>query len=707
MIIEKTLIVKGVKYYEPTSGFVVLECLERGSGEIRAIGTIEANTFQNDTDCTALFTGYWQVHAKHGRQFAFTKVVRVESLDSISVQRKCFELLPTKVADTLFNSLGFDVLKHIKCPGKKISLILTPAQVAMLQSEFFPQSNQCTESPLKSKSKDELQNQAPLENSPAESAPPSADSMETLCLEYNLDIDCPPDLYRWAIKHLDNKINTPTFNRLHKLMRARNTNDNEKKSISVCAAYFFIRNIERSGSTKANLSSINRTLNKFRLPEVSASDFMELPDSFHISDAENDVFIQRKFTHTLEADIARIMKDLHVAPIATNHQNITSESTYDPSQLAAINGVLKYNLSIIHGGPGHGKTTVVKQILKELGATAQNTMQIALSGKSAQKLSESTGLPATTIHSALKIFNEDELAHRCNIPDSIQLVVIDEFSTIGVFLCWTIFHAISKMNVSPRVILIGDPNQLKSIEPGSLLGDLLNSSINSFALTVNHRTTNKLYEFISGVANGILDLTCPGPTIIKETTDEGLLESISKIIPRIPSALDLNFIRDVQILCPIYDGPLGINNVNLTLQREVNKNKNLDCRQSLKLGDKVLTTKNTAAYKNGEIGQIIGEVGNAVRVSFEDRACLVNADDLELGYAISVHKFIGSESKAIAYISSFNTTFEEKKDVIYTMSTRAREHLFIFTTSSSDKINLPSQPERQTSIPLELKKVGL
>lgn len=707
MIIEKTLTVKGVKYYDPVSGFAVLECFERGSGDVRAVGVIEANSFQSDTNCATLFTGYWQVHAKHGRQFAFQKATKIETQDPISVQRRCFELLPTKIADMLFNTLGFDVINHLKTPGTKIKLILSPSQISILQNEFFPNLESIPRVMPPSEAHAEQSNPKRSETTRTEASDHINDSIEKFCLEYNLDVDNPPNLYEWALIGFDNKIATPTFNRLHKLMKHTGAGIGNTKSVSICAAYFFIRSIERSGSTITNLPSINSALKKFNLPKIDISDLNELPDSFHILELEAGISIQRRFTYDIELDIAHTINRLHTTPPSNSNFKKVVDSNYDSSQLEAINGVLKHNLSIIHGGPGHGKTTVVKQILKEFGATAQNTMQIALSGKSAQKLSESTGLPATTIHSALKIYNEDELTHRCQIHDEIRLVVIDEFSTIGIFLCWTILKAISKMNELPRVILIGDPNQLQSIEPGSILRDLLNSKINSFALEVNHRTSNKLYDFISNIAHGILDLECPGPTIIKEATEKELLTSIANIIPRIPSALNINFINDIQILCPVYEGELGINNINLTLQEAVNKNTYLKCRQSIKLGDKVLTTKNTSSYKNGEIGQVTGELGNAIRVTFEDRACLVNADDLELGYAISVHKFIGSESKAIAYISSFNTSFEEKKDVIYTMATRAKEHLFIFTTYSNEKINLPSQPLRQTSIPLELERVGL
>ncbi|WP_323947416.1 ATP-dependent DNA helicase [Aeromonas hydrophila] len=707
MIIEKTLTVKGVKYYDPTSGFAVLECFERGHGDVRAVGIIEANTFQNETSSTTLFTGYWQMHAKHGRQFAFQKAVRTEALDSISVQRRCFELLPTKIADMLFNSLGFDVIDHIKSPGTKIKLILSSTQISMLQKEFFPQLEQHPEVIASTKHQGDPSTRLQSEITPSESSPSITDSMEKFCLEYNLDADSPPNLYDWSLITFENKISTPTFNRLHKLMKHNRDVSENNKEISLCAAYFFIRNMEHRGSTRISISSINSALKKFKLPKLEISDFNDLSDSFYTIESGDDISIQRRFTYDLESDIADIANKLYRTRPINNHFKIVTDSKYDPSQLEAINGVLKNNFSIIYGGPGHGKTTVVKKILNEFGATAQNTMQLALSGKSAQKLSESTGLPATTIHSALKIYNEDELTHRCHIPDDIRLIVIDEFSTIGIFLCWTIFNAISKMNELPRIILIGDPNQLQSIEPGSLLSNFLSSKIDSFALKVNHRTTNKLYQFISSIANGKLDLTCAGPTIIKKATDQELINAIINIIPRIPSALNINFINDIQILCPIYEGTLGINNINLILQEAVNKNQHLECRQSIKLGDKVLTTKNTSSYKNGEIGQVIGEVGNAVKVTFDDRTCLVNADDLELGYAISVHKFIGSESKAIVYISSFNTSFEEKKDVIYTMSTRAKDHLFIFTSCINDKINLPSEPTRHTSVPLELERVGL
>ena len=703
MIIEKTLTVKGVKYHDPTSGFTVLECFERGYGDVRAVGIIEANVFQNDTNRPVLFTGYWQMHAKHGRQFAFQEAVKVEALDSISVQRRCFELLPTKTADTLFNSLGFEVIEHIKSPSSKIKLILSPSQLSMLQNEFFPK----TEHEVDKISAQGDQESTTPKNPEMMPINITSDTIEKFCLEYNLDVNSLPNLYEWALNSLDNKISPPTFNRLHRLMKQRGSNNGNNKLISMCAAYFFVRNIERSGSTKTTLLSINAALQKIRLPVVSATDFEHYPDSFYISESEGSLSIQRKFTHDIESDIAEIITNLNKAPIENNNNKIFSDKTYDPSQLDAINGVKKYNLSIIYGGPGHGKTTVVKKILDELGSTAQNTMQIALSGKSAQKLAESTCRPATTIHSALKIFNEDELTHRCHISEEIKLVVIDEFSTIGIYLCWTILNAISKMSKLPRVLLIGDPNQLQSIEPGSLLQDLLNSDVKSFALTVNHRTSNKLYNFISGIASGHLDLTCIGPTFIKEETDEQLLGSITNIIPRIPSALNINFINDVQVLCPIYEGPLGIKNINIKLQEAVNKNKTLECHQSLKLGDKILTTKNTSSYKNGEIGQIIGEIDNAIKVTFEDRTCLVNVDDIELGYAISVHKFIGSESKAIIYISSFNTSFEEKKDVIYTMSTRTKEHLFVFTTNQNDKITLPNQLARITNIPFELKRRGL
>ena len=374
---------------------------------------------------------------------------------------------------------------------------------------------------------------------------------------------------------------------------------------------------------------------------------------------------------------------------------------YDIVQIAAIKNCILNNFSILTGGPGTGKTTIILAVIKifqkiknysihDLLDETRNILTLcAPTGKAAKRMSESTGFYASTIHKAIGWSTEDENMEEFVSDKSIksELVIIDESSMIDVFLMYNLLKIIHK---DAKIILVGDNDQLPSIAPGNVLNDLINSQViptvklnkvfrqseHSSIINISHSIRNNIpfdilenfddKEFLLATKNEVLDvITTTYDSILKESKKE-----------------------KIQILAPIYKGGAGINEINKTIQTLFNQNE-LQVEYGdliYKVDDRVMQLVNRPEDNifNGDIGyiyDIFKEAGKIkIVIDYDDNFVTYEKQELNqitLSYACSIHKAQGSEFEnvIIPFIDSYN--FMLNKNLTYTAITRAKKKLIL------------------------------
>lgn len=377
--------------------------------------------------------------------------------------------------------------------------------------------------------------------------------------------------------------------------------------------------------------------------------------------------------------------------------------TYNKEQKKAIKQALIKNVSIITGGPGTGKTTIIKGITEaykmvsgySLDKLQEKMILLAPTGRAAKRMSEACNYPAYTIHRYLR-WNKDTLEFGLNERNksNAEFIIVDETSMIDVELMANFFKALTK-NV--RLVFIGDYNQLESVGPGNVLKDLIESEmINTIFLKEIYRQeqnsyiTELAYEVNNGeLSEGFLEkkddynfIKCDSNDILKACTDVCLL------------AVNKGYnLKNVQVLAPVYKGLNGIDNLNKVLQKIFNpksddKNETYDAEVVYREGDKILQLENMPDENvfNGDIGFISKINGSEITVSFDGNMVKYTKKDyksIKHGYAISIHKAQGSEFDIVVMPVTNNYKMMLYRKIIYTAITRAKKSLMIIGDPNS------------------------
>lgn len=349
---------------------------------------------------------------------------------------------------------------------------------------------------------------------------------------------------------------------------------------------------------------------------------------------------------------------------------------------------------VITGGPGTGKTTLVNALLKTLAAKKLNIKLCAPTGRAAKRLSESTGLEATTIHRLLEIdpaygsFKRNEES-----PLLCDYLVIDETSMVDVPLFYSLLKALP---LHSALLLVGDVDQLPSVGAGQVLKDIISSRvISTVQLTEIFRqaATSKIITNAHSVNQGMLPNLQPP----KEESDFYFIEAehgddiINKIITmikdRIPKRFNLNPVHDIQLLCPMQRGGVGARSLNVELQKVLNPNHSngiLKFGQIFAVGDKIMQTENNYDKEtyNGDIGIIraINEQDQEITINFYNRDVTYDYTDLDqitLAYATTIHKSQGSEYPAVIIPLTMQSYMMLRRNLIYTAITRGKRLVVI------------------------------
>lgn len=366
------------------------------------------------------------------------------------------------------------------------------------------------------------------------------------------------------------------------------------------------------------------------------------------------------------------------------------------SQQIAVKRALTTKVMIITGGPGVGKTTIVNSILKIIRAKGINISLCAPTGRAAKRLTETTNIPAKTIHRLLKY----DPVHHCfthgpHDPIPTDFVVVDEASMIDVVLMNNLLKSIPS---HAALLIIGDVDQLPSVGPGTVLADLLFSgTVPTVTLTEIFRqaATSKIITNAHRINQGKMPDYGTGnqqepsdfyviPVEAPEEIHDKLLYVVTQ---RIPDAFGLSPLRDIQVLTPMNRSGLGTKSLNIELQGKINPRPLAKIHQfgsTFAVGDKVIQNVNNYDKDvfNGDIGFITNiDLGESVlRVNFYDRSVeyvFHELDEISLAYAITIHKSQGSEYPAIVIPLAMQHYMMLAKNLLYTGITRGKKLVVI------------------------------
>lgn len=379
---------------------------------------------------------------------------------------------------------------------------------------------------------------------------------------------------------------------------------------------------------------------------------------------------------------------------------------FSDDQVEALTKSVNNSVHIITGGPGTGKTTIIKFILNVFIKRGFKTIMVAPTGRAAKRMMETTGFEAKTIHRVLEISStEDDEFNFVGKSDKntikCDVIIIDEASMIDVLLGSKLFNS---LGIGTKIIIVGDIDQLPSVGPGNFLKDIINSGIFPVSrLNKIYRQKENSYIVLNAhkINNGeelILNKKDGDFYILKNNNENEICDILKELVlKRIPKffSYDIDILKDIQVLSPIRKGILGVNNLNLVFQESINpksndKNEMIFLGNSYRVGDKVMQIKNNyellgyyvkdgkqiKGVFNGDIGYIIDVNEKNINVLYDGNKIFkydkTNLSEIEHAYAITVHKSQGSEFPIVIIPIFRFTNILMNRNILYTAVTRAK-----------------------------------
>lgn len=443
--------------------------------------------------------------------------------------------------------------------------------------------------------------------------------------------------------------------------------------------------------------------------EIDGREFLFLPEIYL---AERNI-----------ADRIRVMvnfpprqNDVYASEIYAFEQS--NNIKFDEKQQHAIEVAVNKGLLILTGGPGTGKTTTVKGILQLMKNKGLKVCLAAPTGRAAQRMEELTGYEAKTIHRLLEVEYKDgsstpSFVHDIQHPLECDAVIVDELSMVDVTLFAALLDALP---LHCRLIMVGDQDQLPPVGAGNVLRDMIDSRVID-VVTLDKVFRQAMQSKIITNAHRVVRGDMPEFNN-SEDSDFFLLKENSKYIAprkildlvtqRLPARYGYDAINDIQVLCPSRKGEVGTENINAILQERLNppardKNEIRYKGYTLREGDKVMQIKNNydvpwfknaengTGVFNGDIGILtkIDKANDIINVRFDDKEAMYSAEnvrELELAYAMTVHKSQGSEFDAVVMPVLSVPPKLAYRNLFYTALTRAKKLLVLVGNEDGIKL---------------------
>lgn len=385
----------------------------------------------------------------------------------------------------------------------------------------------------------------------------------------------------------------------------------------------------------------------------------------------------------------------------------------ETAQRDAVREALRAKTLIITGGPGVGKTTILRALVEIYRAKKLRVLLCAPTGRAAKRLSESARIPALTIHRLLKFKPDGGFTHGTDHPLEADLLVVDESSMVDLPLAQHLFRAIPRAAV---LVLVGDSDQLPSVGPGSVLQDLIASGkipvcrlTHVFRQAARSRIVTNAHRINQGEMPQFPLSKEAGPEddfFFMEAEDPAkAVEAVTRLVRQaIPERFRMHPLDDIQVLTPMQRGELGARNLNTVLQQALNPSAPAIERLGIEYreGDKVMQLENDYDKDvfNGDIGRIrkIRQDTRDVEVVFDGRAVSYRAHELDglgLSYAVTIHKSQGSEYPCVIVPIHTQHYMMLRRNLLYTAVTRGKRLVVLVGTRKALEIAVRTEDARR------------
>jgi exodeoxyribonuclease V alpha subunit len=656
-----TVEVLGVIFRAEDDGYAVLEVQEADSGDGFALVGPVAHLSAGDR---AEVSGEWQTHSRYGRQLRAQGALPLDPADregQIAYLTTLRHIGPAR-AERLVDEHGEGVLQAIAADPQRV--------FGSLRGVSADQAAAAAESWHASRAVRDLHVQLAPHGLAHLAAPIHArygDRSMAILHE---------DPYRLT------EVDGVGFARADKIALAADVPPESSRRAQAAAVYALIE-AEQQGNSHLPLDELTRRTG--RLIGLA-------PDPDVLVQArgllEDEGRIYREGTHASELAVAATLRARAAAPPHLDHDpGEAPRMKLTEEQWAAVRAAFAARVSVLTGGPGVGKTECTKEIVAEAEAANATIALCAPTGRAARRLEEATGHEAQTIHRLLEWMPGREPAFRPGRPLPADLVIVDESSMLNLRLCEVLLGGLAE---TTHVVFVGDADQLPPIGAGKPFEDLIDSGVapvvrltQIFRQAARSMITTAAHE----INHGRPPHLDPGPDqdhdffFIERATPERALETVVEVVAeRAPAKFAVDPIREVQVLAPMYKGPVGIDALNERLQGELNPHGRRALSDRFRIGDRLIQTRNSH-----ELGLMNGSIVFLRSDDPDEETILVDTDEggtlvipysetgtLRLAYAISVHKAQGCEVPVVVGVCHRSHSRMLTRPLLYTAITRAR-----------------------------------
>ncbi|MBR2044279.1 MAG: ATP-dependent RecD-like DNA helicase [Clostridia bacterium] len=709
-------IIRKITYQNPSNGYTVA-LLDSSEGEVTVVGNMP---FIGHGDDVVLY-GSYTVHPVYGPQFKADTVEKNMPTDAAALLRYlstgAIKGVGPTTARKIVEAFGEDTIKVLESSPERLASIsgISEAKAQAIGEEFARQFGirevMLLLSRFKINTEDSIKVYKVLG---AEAARIIEANPYVLC---NEKIDLPFE----KVEDVAGYYRVPQNDKMRicagvEYVLRKNANNGHtclpREKLTAVAAQLL--DIEAAAAEEATESLLDAF--RLRSKTVGKTEYIALP---HYFTAEE--FIATRLTAMSQRSTLLPVDEREI-----NIVEMTMDITLDQMQRNAVKSAFSNSVTVITGGPGTGKTTTLRFMIEMFRHRDMDIELAAPTGRAAKRMTELTGCEAKTLHRLLEVEWSDEeqsqFARNERNPLDCDVLIVDEVSMIDALLFESLLRA---LRINSKLILVGDIDQLPSVSAGNVLGDIIGSD--KFNLVTLSKVFRQAQESaIIRTAHTVISGQAPDLTVrdsdfffmYRSNTDDAINTVAELCLTRLPAAYGFNPLTDIQVLCPSRKLPLGTLNLNNVLQAQLNPKGKKDPEIFfkgfyLREKDKVMQIKNNyeLVWKkdDGEQGTGVfnGDVGFVERINMREGSITVRFDDknvtyyiedlsqLELAYAVTVHKSQGSEYDCVI-LPIFDVPSKLKyRNLLYTAVTRAKKLLIIvgndevvYSMAANNKKNL-------------------